>query len=327
MKLASIFRDNMVFQAEKPLRFFGKGEGLVEITLNGKKYSQSFLGDTWEMELPSQAYGGPFDIDLRLQGEAVTLKNVAFGDVFLCAGQSNIEFCLINEKGASPIRTDNKIRFFYSDRKEKEDEVKTTDGWLVCEEGKIDYWSALGAHIAQEYRKNKDVFVGLVGCYQGASAIRSWMPERTLTKDVYVPLEERHNDNVDPLYCAWNGDSYLYQSTFLPLAPFGFKAVIWYQGESNTAPTEAKFYTKLLSNFINAWREDLKDGELPFVVVEICDFDGRNDEAWRTVQRCQQEAAKIVKNVTAVTSKDVCEHSNIHPANKEKLAKKIVAVL
>ena len=327
MKLASIFRDNMVFQAEKPLQFFGTGEGKVEIILKGSVYTQSFSGDSWVMELPAQPYGGVFDITIRLQDESILLKNVAFGDVFLCSGQSNMQFAIKEEKGASAVKTDEKIRYFCSDRLEEHNTVKNTDGWLLCKENTLGGWSALGTHIAVEYRKKKDIFVGIIGCFQGASAIRSWIPERELNEDVYVPLEERHLDYTHQFYSTWNGDSQLYKAAFLTIVPFAVKGVIWYQGESDTTVAEGKVYTQLLANLIKAWREDLKDENLPFVVVEICDYDHRNDDGWRAIQKCQQDVSKLVKNVYTVTSKDVCEHFNIHPANKEKLAQKIVRVL
>lgn len=327
MKLASIFRDNMVFQAEKPVRFFGTGSGEVSITLKGNTYTQCFSEDSWIMELPAQPYGGVFDISVRLQDEVVLLRNIAFGDVFLCAGQSNMQFTIREESGAATVKTDEKIRYFSSDRMEEHDDVKTADGWLLCKENEVNGWSALGTHIAEGYRKKKDVYVGLVGCFQGASVIRSWMPKSELTENVYLSLEERHSDNRAQSFSKWNGDSCLYNFTFLPLVPFAFKAVIWYQGESNTTVAEGKVYTQLLAGLIKSWREDLKDLELPFVIVEICDYDPRNDDGWRAIQQCQQEVAKVIKNVKTVTSKDVCEHFEIHPANKEKLAEKIVDVL
>ena len=198
---------------------------------------------------------------------------------------------------------------------------------MTCENGASLNWSALGTHIAQYYREKRDAYVGIIGCFQGASAICSWLPPRALDESVFVPFEQRHDDNRHEIYGVWNGDSYLYSQLFSRIVPYGIKSVFWYQGESNTTLAESKVYTQLLRNLIKAWREDLKDFELPFIIVEICDFDGRNDEAWRAIQKCQQEVAKLEKNVKTVTSKDVCDHSNIHPANKEKLAKKIVSVL
>ena len=327
MKLAKIFTDNMVFQAEKPVCFFGSGKGKVIITLNDVSYEQAFSDESWVMELPPQPYGGPYDITVCLQDEQILLKNVAFGDVFLCSGQSNMQFELREEVGANPVKTDEKIRYFCSDRIEAHDGIKSADGWLLCKEDEIRNWTALGAHIAEKYRENKDVFVGIVGCFQGASVIRSWMPQRKLDAEIYVPLEERHGDSRSEWFKLWNQDSQLYSFTFLPLVPFAFHSVVWYQGESNTYGKESILYTKMLARMIDAWREDLKDSALPFVIVEICDYDNRRDEAWYTVQRCQQEAAKIIKNVVTVTSKDVCEPFEIHPANKEELAKKIVAEL
>ena len=326
MKLADIFCDNMVFQAEKPICFFGEGCGTVEITLKNHTYKESFVGDTWKMELPPQPYGGVFEILVRLDDERIVLKNVAFGDVFLCAGQSNMQFSIGEENGATETKDDLQIRYIVSNAMKKHSGLQS-GGWMICKEGEVSSWSALGLHIAQYYRKKKDVFVGIIGCFQGASVIRSWLPTRALDESVYVSMEERHPDNWHEEYGVWNGDSFLYKKKFLPIISYAMKGVIWYQGESNTTISESKVYMELLSRLIASWREDLEDLELPFVVVEICDFDGRNDEGWKAIQSCQQKIVNYCKNVKTVTSKDVCESENIHPANKEKLAKKVSAVL
>lgn len=81
------------------------------------------------------------------------------------------------------------------------------------------------------------------------------------------------------------------------------------------------------SRMIDTWREDLLDKDLPFVIIEICDFDLRNDDGWRAIQTCQQEIQDIKANVKTVTSKDVCESWQIHSGNKEKLAYKIAEEL
>ncbi|MBQ8885175.1 MAG: hypothetical protein IJY62_02225 [Clostridia bacterium] len=327
MELAEIFTDNMVFQANKPLRFWGRGSGNISVTLHDKTYKKECLEGKWVMELPSQSYGGPFDILLELQGEKTVLKNIAFGDVFLCAGQSNMQFTIAEEKGACTIMDNNRIRYFVSDRIEQYTGQKSADGWKICKNEEVGTWSALALHIAENYQKKKNVFVGIVGCFQGASVIRSWIPEKYLDESVYISMEERHIDSIKPKYSAWNSDSILYKKTFLPITPFSFKSVIWYQGESNTTVAESRVYTSLLSKLIFSWREALRDEELSFVIVEICDFDERNDEGWRSIQRCQKTVGKIVPNVIIVTSKDVCEHNHIHPQNKERLAEKIFCLL
>jgi len=326
MKLANIFSDNTVFQAEKPMRFFGEGSGVVVISFNNQSYEKS-VEDKWVIELPAQPYGGPVDITVSLNGDKKVLKNIAFGDVYLCAGQSNMQFMIDEEVDTTPFNDDEKIRYFVTDRIEKYEGLKSVDGWKVCKVSEVGTWSALGLHMAQRIREKKDVYIGLVGCFQGASAIQSWMPERKLDSSVYVPIEERHKDVTDSVYSQWNGNSDLYKHTFLPIAPFSFNSVIWYQGESNTSAAEGKVYTQLLSKMIDAWREDLLSEALPFVVIEICDFDMRDDDEWRAIQACQQEIQNVKANVKTVTSKDVCESWQIHPGNKEKLAKKVADVL
>lgn len=327
MRLADLFCDNMVFQAEKPVRVFGKGKGNVRIELKNEIYEKTFNENEWVMELPKQSYGGPYEMTIYLQGEKRVLKNIAFGDVFLCSGQSNMQFEIQNEQGASKIEEDSKIRYFCCDRLEEHPGLKSADGWRVCVPTDVWRWSALGTHIAQKYREKKDVFVGVVGCFQGASAIRSWMPERTFDEEVFVPIEKRHVDSREKIYSLWNGDSVLYKNMFSLLMPFSFKAVVWYQGESDTTIEEGEVYTKLLCRLITAWREDLKDESLPFIVVQICDFILREDEGWYAIQAAQERIVDLLENVEVVTSKDVCEHSDIHPCNKEKLAEKICAVI
>ena len=327
MKLASLFCDNMVFQAEKPVRIFGTGKGCVSVKLKGEIYQKTFDENDWVMELPKQAYGGPYEIEIDLQGEKRVLKNIAFGDVFLCSGQSNMQFEIQSERFAASVPADSKIRYFCCDRLEAHPGLKSADGWRVCEESDVWRWSALGTHIAQKYREKRDVFVGIVGCFQGASVIRSWLSEKYLDESVYVPLEKRHEDSYLEAYSLWNGDGVLYKNMFFTLVPFSFKAAVWYQGESDTSVAEGEVYTQLLSKLIDSWREALRSEDLPFIVVQICDFISRMDEGWYAIQAAQERIVKIRKNVALVTSKDVCEHSDIHPCNKEKLAEKICAVM
>ena len=322
MKLADIFGDNMVFQAEKPFRIFGSGKGTVSVELGGEIYEKTFDREMWLMELPPQPYGTPCDVFVILNGEKQTLKNIVFGDVFLCAGQSNMQFTIALEQDYAPIEFDEKIRY-YASPKGLEECSPNLGAWYVLSAENVENWSALGLHIAQEYRKKKDVYVGIVGSFQGASVIRTWMPERVLDEAVYLPPEERKHVNV--FDNNWKTDCFMYNKSFRPLAPYSFLRAIWYQGESDTCVAEGAVYTELLRRLIESWREDLMDLSLPFTVIEICDYDSRNDEGWRTIQNCQQQIVNFTKNVNVVTSKDVCEHSNIHPANKEGLAKKVVA--
>ncbi|MBO7304825.1 MAG: hypothetical protein J6V09_06350 [Clostridia bacterium] len=327
MRLNKIFTDNMVFQANLPIRIFGEGAGTVAVTLGGNTHSQSFVGASWLIELPPMDYGGPYKIKIVLNGDAKTLKNVYLGDVIICAGQSNMQFKYCDEVSKKDEVDNPLIRYYVSDKVQAHDGIKSADGWLTLRRGEVGLWSALALHIAEGYQARRGVAVGIIGCFQGASVIRSWLPPEMLDDDVYLPIELRHQDSRLEKYAEWNVDSILYERTFAPLAPFAARAVVWYQGESNTTVEEGSVYPEMLTRLIKTWRRDLALPELPFVLVEICDYDGRCDDGWRTIQRCQREVASRILAVTLVTSSDVCEHANIHPENKERLAEKIVRVL
>ena len=109
--------------------------------------------------------------------------------------------------------------------------------------------------------------------------------------------------------------------------PFAVSGVVWYQGESDTTIEEANVYDKELSAFIDVVREGFFDSELPFIVIQIADFDNRTDEAWKLLQQKQYDIQFNVPNVKTVISSDVCESDNIHPATKHKLANRVAQVL
>ena len=107
MRLARIFTDNAVFRANAPLRLFGQGKGEISITLCGNTYKQTVTEENWIAEFPAQPYGGLYNMKIKLCGdgrgaknETIVLKNVAFGEVLLCAGQSNMQFELREEINA-----------------------------------------------------------------------------------------------------------------------------------------------------------------------------------------------------------------------------------
>ena len=78
---------------------------------------------------------------------------------------------------------------------------------------------------------------------------------------------------------------------------------------------------------IKKWREDLRNPILPFVVVQIANYDYRNDKGWQTLQKAQLDIQHSAQNVKTVVSADVSESHNIHPPKKAELSKKIAAAI
>ena len=84
----------MVLPAGKEIRIFGDGEGDVTVSLCGNRAQGVCSDGKWEAVLPPMTYGGPHEIRIELDGEAVTLENVYVGKVYIFAGQSNMQFKL-----------------------------------------------------------------------------------------------------------------------------------------------------------------------------------------------------------------------------------------
>ena len=94
MKISDIFTSNMVLPAGKEIRIFGEGEGNVTVTLCGNTAKGVCSDGKWEAVLPPMTYGGPYEMRIELDGEAVTHENVYIGKVYIFAGQSNMQFKL-----------------------------------------------------------------------------------------------------------------------------------------------------------------------------------------------------------------------------------------
>lgn len=327
MKLSNIFSNHMVLQANKPVRIFGQGDKSVKIDFAGNVFSTDSVDGKWEVILPAMSYGGPYTMRICDDEEIYEITDVMVGEVLLCAGQSNMQFTMSNENSYE-INENPSLRIYVSDRIEAYEGIKSKDGWTCCDKKSFPYWSALGYRLAEKINKDKGCAVGIVGCYQGASNIQSWLPKEIAEKpQFFVKAEDAHLDYSFETYSLWNKSGKLFEHTFLPIVPYTFSSVIWYQGESNTSVAEGKIYKEMLIELINAWRLNLKDDTLPFVVVQICDLDERNDDGWHSVQNAQAEAVSCVKYAKLVTSSDVCEHFDIHPQHKERLAEKIFKVL
>ncbi len=172
--------------------------------------------------------------------------------------------------------------------------------------------------------ENKNIAVGIIACYQGASVIESWVPACAFQRiGINIPVENKHIDHISEAYKEWNGEGVLYEYALSQVVPFALSAVIWYQGESDTSTAEAEVYMDELKELISIWRKDFKNLLLPFVVVQIANYDERADEAWSLVQNAQLNIQNALDNVKTVISADVCESDDIHPKTKDKLSDRI----
>ena len=178
--------------------------------------------------------------------------------------------------------------------------------------------------MADEIISRKDVAVGLIGCYQGASIIEAWLPREVAESDeFYIPIEEKTNSHSCEAYSAWNQNGRLYDFMFKKIVPFSLTDVVYYQGESDHSLAEAAIYDKEVAALVQTWRRDLQDENLHFTVVQIANHDG-NPVGWKEIQEAQLRVPSLVANCDTVISADLCESHDVHPQSKRALAVRII---
>ena len=323
-----IFTDHAILQAGKPVRIYGKGEGEVSVKLADLSQTVLAKDGRWCAEFPAKDYGAICNLSATCCDKTLTICDITFGDVYLIAGQSNMQFKLWEAVPDGDVYECNDIRLFSTDRLEDNEHFHACDGWVKCNNDNAPNFSAIGYFLARDLHKRDNRPIGLVSLYQGASVIQSWLSETALAQlAIDMPSGELHWDHHNPDYSKWNGNAVLYSFAFSQAKNFAYKAVIWYQGESNSSENESKFYDKMLSKMIELWRRDLNDLTRPFVIIQIADYDSRNDDAWRRIQTAQEAVAQNTQNCYLVKCADICETNNIHPPTKHTLAKRIADIM
>lgn len=358
MKLNSIFSDNMILQANKPVYIFGSGKGSATFTIGDKSVSVVSETERWITSLEPFSYGGPYEMTAIIDGVTTIFKDIYFGDVYLIAGQSNNAFKLratntpkdyykdndsirlytvdrLEDQGVHTLTKDGWKSFFADGREACMDgeHYRSKDGWIKAREDEVGFWSAVGYLTAYELSRRNDRKIGIVACYQGASVIQSWLPQHYLDNtELYIEPENRSGSYKVQMFKLWNEDGKLYEGMLEKILPFAIKSVVWYQGESNTGGYDSNphMYAGLLKTLIEKWRVDFKDKELPFVIVQIHNY--VNDSAyknggWQNVQASQEEVCKTTDNAYLVKSADICETDDIHPVTKLPLSLRIADAL
>lgn len=320
MKLAEIFNDNMVLQRDKEICIFGCGEGELEIEFCGKVYSFISKGDNFKFYLPPHTAGGPYDMKVKLNGQERVIKNILIGDVYIAAGQSNIEF-LLKETADIEYYDNQNIRFFTEPNSVDEDNnpIHNSADWLICEDKAADDFSAIGYYFANELQKHTGVPVGVVSCSKGASRVDAWTALEYVEAAHYQEMQKvRHNDyNV----YKFNHNSWLYKNKLLNIVPFANSGVLWYQGESNRGNEESAFYAEMLQIMINNWR-DIWNDKMPFYCVQLMPYQESETVAdWAMIRSQQELASKKIDNTYLVTLVNTGESDQIHPIKKKTVAR------
>ena len=195
MKTAAIFSDNMVLQRGKNVRIFGTCANdsrpiTVTVPELGITSEAIINGSEWEAVLPPMEACDSCSVEIKCGAVKIVYRNVAVGEVWLCGGQSNMEYELRNDKnGPEELKNcaDENVRFFYTPKCPMLDEEHrrsfAASRWNMPSEKNSQAWSAVGWYFAKALSRKLGVTVGLIGCNWGGTSASAWVRREYLVRD------------------------------------------------------------------------------------------------------------------------------------------------
>jgi sialate O-acetylesterase len=342
VSLNNMFGDHMVLQQGIRNRVWGKadpGEG-VTVSFAGRTSETTADADgRWQVLLdPVQEYGGPHTLTVKGRNE-ITFSDVLVGEVWLCSGQSNMQWAVNQandpdlEKSAATFPG---IRFLSVPQVGTQEPQANFKGeWQVCSPATVADFSAVAFFFGRQLHHTLGVPIGLIDNAWGGSAAEAWVkrekiaahPTLKAIHDRWLKLEAEKADDGKLM----NGNQRpgnIHAGVLTPSIGYGIRGVIWYQGESNAG--RAHQYRTLFPFMIESWREEwnLADNrEFPFFWVQLADFKpeatapGESD--WAELREAQTMTLDALGNGGEAVIIDLGEAKDIHPRNKQDVAKRL----
>jgi len=319
--LPNIFGDNMVLQRNAEVKIWGWASPKEEIKLTTSWDNQEYKvvannQAQWELKIKTPEAGGPFTISIKGYNEVV-LKNILTGEVWVCAGQSNMEMSaswgIDNGEEEMKNATNPNIRFFTVPKLTATTPQNNLLGnWVESTPETMKNFSAIGYFFAKRLREDlKNVPIGLISSNWGGTPAEIWMSEEVVQNDA-VLLENAKKLNEQEYGPRQPGRAY--NAMIYPITGFKIAGTLWYQGESNVG---SMVYDKTLSALITSWRKVWQD-EFPFYFVQIAPYKtGSNNFSNVTVRNSQRKILKEVPQTGMVLTSDISDTIDIHPKNKK----------
>ncbi|NHK28106.1 sialate O-acetylesterase [Parvularcula flava] len=191
-QLAQVFTDRMVIQRDKAVPVWGiaePGERLT-VSFNGRTYRTTADRDgRWQVSLRPTDGGGPYTLSVsNRDGADISIDDVMAGDVFLCSGQSNMEYPV--ERALNPDRIlgqseDSTLRLLKVPKASTPAPVYTfgsETSWQTADAGSVAGFSAVCYFFAKDLQADVDVPIGLIDASWGGSQIEAWMSAAALAQ-------------------------------------------------------------------------------------------------------------------------------------------------
>lgn len=354
VRCADIFSDNMVLQADMPIRVWGTADAGEKVSVNFMNLKGSTIADKngkWRVNLPAKKYVKEGQ-QLVVQGKnKVVFNDVLVGEVWICLGQSNMDVNINFMTGAKEFLDKYSnlplVRYFLipkatAEKPRGEHDLVDAQRWLPVSpenRNKFKEISAVGARFGVELFENLDVPIGLISAAVGGSRLESWMTreaaadageteyvervERDFNKwqvrDIALwealPDEERAKKNKPNNRCGVI--TWCHNAMVAPLIPLSMRGEIWYQGEMNCGTHNN--YINLFPQYAKMMRKFFENKNLYIFTVQLPDSDNKD---WAPLRDVQRKLGDIVEKSGVAIIIDGGE-TEIHPRDKQKPAHRL----
>ena len=310
VRLPDVISDHMVLQAGMDAPVFGTAEPGEEVTVdfNGQKKGEKAGKDgKWVVKLDPLKAGGPFE--MKIGGtNALTVKDVLVGEVWIAGGQSNMRFPLSKATdGAADIaKADRpKLRFLPPGGK-----------WQVCTPKTAPAFSAVGYYFALALADARKVPVGVIDNSVNGELAQNFVSREAFTAGAELAgMVKRHAKETSS---QWD-------KLVVPLIPFGIRGVVWAQGEGNSDFPVT--YRRLLPALVGDWRGHWGRGDFPFVVVQLANYQDRREAIYEdkycALREAQLKAVQATPKTALVVTIDIGIAKDVHFPNKKPVGERL----
>ena len=363
VRLPAVFGPHMVLQRDAPVPVWGWADADEEVTVEfaGQHHVAKANKDGhWKVELAPLRTGGTHTLVVRGKNE-LRLDDVLVGEVWVCSGQSNMEFRVkqANQPRQEIANADYpKIRLFKVPRlatPEPKHDCKAH--WVLCSPATIPEFSAVGYFFGRELHRHTHVGldrvpIGLISSSWGGTRVEAWTSKAAIDRcDAARPLIAQWNKTLArwpeakkqhaKKLAQWktmknghrprrprppSGPNHRHRPSNLfngMIAPLIPFAI---RGaiwyQGESNASRARQYRSLFPTMIRDWRTRWGRGDFPFLFVQLANFKVRQPKTWAELREAQTMALSLPNTGMAVTI-DIGNPRNIHPRNKQEVGRRL----
>jgi sialate O-acetylesterase len=333
VKPHTLCSEGMVLQQQSKAKIWGTADAGEKVTItfrNNKATTTAGNDGNWVIAISTGAAGGPFELTIA-GNNTITYKNVLVGEVWICSGQSNMEWKVggcdkTDKEYASSAPPNPMLRTFNVTKNPQLSPQTQTEGptektptygkWIEAEPKTVLDFTAAGYFFGRSLQEKLQVPVGLIHSSWGGTPIEAWM-----SKEALDPFKKQETQ------AGPNRPSNLYNGMIHPILNYQVKGAIWYQGESNHK--NAFQYRSLQPAMIENWRADFKNPELAFYFVQLAPFmrvpKAPVESTWAELREAQTMTLKL-KNTGMAVITDFGSEYDIHPTPKRRVGERLALI-